>query len=337
MKTNFVPIFLIVYTINLYANISETVNYLFANREHLADLAKPVFLNAGNKTMRRQSEGMRIILQYSDKEKSSWEADMDTIVHAFLDLCISNKNLDTTGRELITDTVLIRGIVKALDCGKIKYESQCYRIFIAYIPYRYMKQYSSEIIEKVCSSLLDKNEINTLAALSGPPDSIKEKLLADSMVSMPLRARLGDKNAEDKLIKLFKDAKEFTVADIAAKNLFICGSKRCLSELVRSFNRPVYEIGRRGCVSNSLRVSIISGLKRYYPDEDLFTTAYHKFSEKSHGIILGRPYYVPDPEVKKYLEDFVAWGKKEFGVIPEGEIGEPILFAGPCDSLYINK
>jgi hypothetical protein len=312
----------------------DVVDHLFNNRKYLSDLAQPVNINVGPKIMHIYGESSKTIQQYSNLTKSIWKTDRNKILDAFLGLC--NKFIKFDTLSLLNDTILIQGTVKILDCGIQRHEYEAYRLLVNYVPYKYLGKYSNEIITRVDSATIRLSDKQYLTALCYPPKNVQEKLLADSTISLPLRARLSDQNAENLLLNKFEKFGNFEDMNRAARDLFLCGSVNCLRNLFLSFNTPVYEMGKK-CISGSIRVTIIEGLKRYYPDEPLFGRKFYQLYKKSCNVYIDQPYYTPDPEVKAYLQDVIAWGKKEFGVTPRGEIGEPILFKGPCDSLHQQK
>ena len=334
------PLFylLIICVINSNADISEILDYLYSNKGHLSKIAQPIDKKIGPKIIRSFGNDQKIITRYVKKEKTAWEMNKDTVLDAFLGLCVVNMSNDSFGNKLIRDTTLIKGIVLSLNCGNNHFENEAFLLLSQYAPYPYLQKSNVDIITRVTQSSIKEKDKKKLISYCSPPKDIRKKLLSDNTLSLAFRARLGDEESEKKLIDSLSKTKEtYTLMEEAINELMDCGSKKCLAMAMSWFNKPVYRLGKENCITGSLRESIIYGLQRYYPLEPLLNKKFMYFQKKSRVIRIDKPNYEPDPEVKKYLEDVVVWGKKELGISPDGQIGEPILFKGPCDGSFIGK
>lgn len=285
----FVFFLLILYKNRLFAERSDALGYLYNKRMHLEELSKPVDLNIGSKIIRFFPENKQIIAKFIKEKEENWIKNKDTILNAFFSLCGSGIKKDTLV-SFPHDTILIHGVVKSLNCGIERFERFAFSLLEKRVPYQYLNRYSDEIIVRGDSSTIKPDDKKTLIALCNPPKSTREKMLSDSTLNLPLRARLGDKSAEDSIIFLFKDAKYYESASNATEYLFLCGSKKCLSQAFIGFNKPIYMFGKKGCINGSLRVSIIEGLQRYYPYEPLFNDRYKKLKKESFITKTYEPY-----------------------------------------------
>lgn len=332
----FILVNLLIGTNNLFAEENDAIDYLYENRLYIATLLKPITFKAGPKNIEMMTFPKKILIKYIEEDKTNWEKNREDILDAFSNLCIGT-SLKDTSVSFSHDTVLIHGMVKVLDCGEQKFERRALRALTRYSPYKYLKLYSKEIIKRVRASSNTSKDKKELIILSDPPENIRMEMIKDSTINLPFKARLGDNMAEDSLIQILKEAKNFLDASKAINNLFICGTKKSLSSIFNEFNSPIYSKNRMGCINNSLRKVIIEGLQRYYPDEKLLNDRYNSLYRETSVVKICEQYYCFDKEIKKYLEGVVIWGKKEFGTTPRGEIGEPILFKGPCDSVKVSK
>jgi hypothetical protein len=325
---------IVIFLQNLYGQKTDLVDYLFEKRSYFENVLKPVKIPFGSKTMVVFGPEKRLFKSYLKADKKQWVADQDTILKAFLRICYSN-NYNDTFLNMSRDTVLIHAIVKALDCGNKVFEQRAYYLLESIVPYTSLDFYGMEIINRLSDSNLKIENKNKLIAQCNPSDEVKKSLLNDSLLSLPLRARLGDKKAEDSLIILFKEANGFEAADKAVQELFLCGSKNCMSTIIKEFNKPIYQFGKYGCIVGGLRVSIINGFQRYFPNDTLINFEYQWVSKKSSKRRSDEPYYTADSSVAKFLNEFVTWGKEKYGTVPYGKIGEPILFKGPCEKVVL--
>lgn len=162
----------------------------------------------------------------------------------------------------------------------------------------------------------------------------EKKYLLDTVNirALEYRARFGDKKAEKKLIRRFKEENDFRKKSSLAKKLGIAGTEECAKVLIRALYSPLNDKRKfnspnvSGSFYTTIRVPIISSLLRMHPNADFkydFSFVIEKaFRENRVELYGGR---------KKVLELFnniVTWAEKKYNVKPIGtppDLSEPIL------------
>ena len=166
---------------------------------------------------------------------------------------------------------------------------------------------------------------NYLLSFLNLDKSEKAKLLKaaenDRNFPIAVRARLGDKDAEQKLIEKYNEEQYYHNKKILVKELFRAGTDACLKNLIIRFNEPMYDIVQNNCVKESIRYPIIQGFRRMHPEDSLFKEPFRCVDTLRF----------PKPDmVNSFLEQFKEWAYKKYKVKPEGSEPEPVLLKNFC-------
>jgi len=120
-----------------------------------------------------------------------------------------------------------------------------------------------------------------------------------------VRARLGDRQAEQQLIDAFRAAEDFRAKSDLATLLGYVGTDASVKALISEFNSPV--VGEFKYMRVSIRCAIILALGRIYPDQPLLTSELRRIIEN------GDDEYGAG-NLRKYLADVAAWAAKTLRV-----------------------
>lgn len=155
---------------------------------------------------------------------------------------------------------------------------------------------------------LDKNETDSL--------------LNDKRTPLFVKARLGDKNAEDSVIAQYKNQKYYRYKKEKLQLLFYVGNDRVLHYIASYFNEPFYE-DRGGCINESIQYRILLGLRQFHPYEPLLNKALAELSKK-------QMFFRNDDEVGQYLIEVRKWITNTYDVAFVHKVPEKPILRGLC-------
>jgi len=149
--------------------------------------------------------------------------------------------------------------------------------------------------------------------------SLPEALdLLGRSLDLEVRARLGDNEWEQKLIKSFEEAQDFRSKQQAAKVLGYVGTPAAGKALVRALHSPIIDGTGEGD-RVSIRIPIITALGRIDQDELLLTNQILWIGQ------VGDKRFGGPTAVAAYLHQVYAWARTACGVEPEGPDPGPFL------------
>lgn len=111
-------------------------------------------------------------------------------------------------------------------------------------------------------------------------DSIKFSNDNDtSILGKAVKKYMLDTTSENRKIAALDTSKSFDEKLWAINDLILRGNRRCLTALILHFNEPSFLVRGRNevvgpCALETLRIPIIKGLSRYFPDESLLNDVY---------------------------------------------------------------
>ena len=167
-----------------------------------------------------------LIRKMRHKDLNEWKKRENEIFGAFLNLCdVStyrpNYHLD--------DTLLVTLLIETL--GKLSPEmNRRAGLRFKRVPYPYLNAQRTKIINQL-QRVDDISVFSYVAAVINPPDTMKKQLLASNKLDISLRARLGDKDSENKLIERMDRALKIS---IGAKTRF--GDEEGIKSFIDSIN-----------------------------------------------------------------------------------------------------
>jgi len=271
----------------------------------------------------------------------------------------------TTG--FIEEEKFYRLWIDLFNCNDYEFKELAYRILRDHSRPDYIKKYSSEIRKGIieyrraacekdttdngCNQLINRkmnyNDINQM--LPGdelfmllPLSENEKKLMLKKNIPLHYRARLGDKEAENKLINKFNKVTEvFTNGKISklsigktnnissetiklVKKLGLAGTEKCAKTLIRALN---FNVPRRTWRYRSLRIDIIKALGRIHPEVPFLRmdiSFIDQHSDKAYAF----PYKNEEDVGKKiqdYLNKVIEWGKKTYNTTPVSLSSTPFL------------
>jgi hypothetical protein len=161
----------------------------------------------------------------------------------------------------------------------------------------------------------------TLLALLPLSDEEKAELLRRPDLPLPVRARLGDAQAEQELIDAVAHPKGIREMQLAAVGLGYVGTRRAGETLVRALKSDVATKPDPDS-QESIRPTLIMCLGRIHEDDPIVTTDYDRVvDEMGSG---GRAQN--DITARTYLDRLYEWARVTYGVTPEGPEGLPLLW-----------
>jgi hypothetical protein len=237
------------------------------------------------------------------------------LVHALFNLGRYPEGFDLdTG--LIEDNVVTSILVSALSSRTPAVREYAFRYLLDFGREDQISIHSAMIKEALADfKFPDQERFLALLPLS---QSERLELLQRKNLALDVRARLGDKQAEEELIERFFGADSFERKREMAVMLGYAGTSSCASALIRSLDSPLMLIAPYEHVS--IRVYIIIALGRIHPNEMLLTREIMKI------VHLGDDKYGGKERIRDYLIEVKNWGLATYGVFPDGPEPEPILF-----------
>lgn len=240
----------------------------------------------------------------------------------------------------IEDERFFRFCVKLFKFGDIK--SVGYKSLLNHSRTDYLKKYDKEIREGIQSLQAEKSRDSTYInrrkdipeevlkkqskymdkLLPGdellimlPLSSEEKKKMLEKIPEIPrhqyyyLRARLGDKKAEEYFIEQFENAKEYNKKKKFAEKLGIIGTPDCARALVKALNSPIrYTFDVKPL--QSVRIEIIKALGRIHPEAP-FLRMDITYIETYTDILYGG-----SKKIVGYLERVISWAVEKYKVKP---------------------
>lgn len=183
---------------------------------------------------------------------------------------------------------------------------------------------------RIKEALASRRVVDGPALLARLPLDAAERAAWLNKPDLPpkVRARLGDRAAEDRLIEQFTAATAYHEASRAAADLGYVGTRRAGAALAAGlssdlFQSAVYE-------RLSLRCDVIRALGRIHPDESML-------NEEANLIMArGETDYGLD-RTREYVRRVLDWAREQYGVAIEfpktGPAGPPLL----CEKFVVKR
>ncbi len=143
----------------------------------------------------------------------------------------------------------------------------------------------------------------------GPAE--RSALMSKPEVGIDIRARLGDKISERRLIAEFESESDYSRKKNLAKRLGYVGTEASARALVDALRSPVSIEGYYD--DRSIRCDVLLALGHIYQDEDLFTRDAHLLSTNSEEI------FDRHRGLESYITDVNTWVEQNFGKPAWGE------------------
>lgn len=236
------------------------------------------------------------------------------------------------GTLLISDTITIDFLISSLQCDDINFACWSCHILFKRVPFEILKKNSSRIKNSLEKGLFDTEEYSkehnwsdkykllSLLELS----SEEKKELLKMYMKVELKARLGDKKAEDKLIKTYLNCKEYRRRESYTKKMIMAGTDRCIKILIKTFNDPYFNIEKYKtappCTLSTIRVPIMEGLRRlHYKNKIINDELYTLLNDPAKK-------YLNRDLVASFFKKFLIWAEKEYGVKPDKPTPPPVIY-----------
>jgi hypothetical protein len=200
------------------------------------------------------------------------------------------------------------------ECAEVRKSAFYYLFHYATVP-----QLASQALTiKAALTAFEYSDAPELLALLPLSDDARSALLARPKLPTEVRARLGDRSAEARLVKEFAEARTFREKQEAAERLGYAGTRLCAGTLVKGLNSTLVQTTVHGPAS--IRYDIIVALGRIHPEEPLLTSEIRKIYQE------GDRKYGGAEAIQSYLEQVVAWAKHTYGVEPDGPPATPMIY-----------
>lgn len=320
--------------ITFYAtSVSSTpLEEVFVKRDYLQELAVVCTVTI-HKRIDYTPKGNLLIRKMNRENFKEWEKKEYDIYKAFLRLCLQQIKAHpfcpgkVPNYHDLRDTVLINILIETLGDLPVEMDRDV-NYCLNKIPYPYLEKRRTQIIDKL-REVKDIGRFSYLVAVIQPPATMKNKILAMQELSIGLKARLGDDDAECSLIQ---EVNEYTKGRInnIVHELFLCGTNQCLKaalELFVSYN-PVLDTVS-GCVIKPERAMIIHEFRKYHPDLLLL---HEKYVEVRKYFAAHASAEHSRKRIRSYIEEFVNWGNKEYGT--DLIMEDYFLFHWQCDPKF---
>jgi hypothetical protein len=214
-----------------------------------------------------------------------------------------------SGTRIIVDSTLIFLLADMLSDSNVL--EWVYQTLEQKTSFNSLSRYKKELLPKIKTSGLEAGKVNELISLCNRSES--KSLISDTVLL-------------NSLIASFAKSTSFRESTILISQLGTCGGDTALKSLISNFNKPVFDTRKLHktsppCTSNTLRITIIEGLQRYYPFEPILNDSLYILLN-DRALLNNRAY------VRDYFGNVINWAKKEFGVTPSGSDLPPVINQG---------
>jgi len=359
------------------ANCSA-IETLFNHREQLEKRACTI-----GATSISNYKGNLLIKEMLPKDLEVWKIRKNEIFDAFLEICYQQSFTSFTAYtscnmrglwdvnndsryERLGDTLLINLLIETL--GELPRRTDEFAVkCLKTIPYPYLIVHRARILEKLKRSGVS-SRFHYLAAVIDPPESMRKRLRNITEESnIGLRARLGDKESEKKLIERMEfdlklaagmreraeDRKNFyrfvdsmhtnnvhknhplyrRDINTAISELFLCGTNECLKTAVTYFAEFKHWLEPNGChfpTGFGYKVTprrLIIEGFRMHHPD--LPLLHDDFDDVRTHFARHSGTDMTEKIITTYLEKFINWGNKKYGT--NAKLKDKILFSGQCD------
>ncbi|MCL2821507.1 MAG: hypothetical protein FWD38_11910 [Oscillospiraceae bacterium] len=179
-----------------------------------------------------------LIKEMRHKDLNEWKKKEDEILKAFLILCAGSGSYPNYHLD---DTLLLTLLIETLGELPSQNDGWVNTCFMK-VPYPYLNAHRTKIINKL-QRVDDISRFESPTALINPPEAMKKQLLASDKRSPAyirgLRARLGDKKTEEKIVEKMDRAVKMS---IGARARF--GDEERINNYIDSLNKTIGTYGR---------------------------------------------------------------------------------------------
>lgn len=181
------------------------------------------------------------------------------------------------GTRVVTDTVCLKILINFLKCDDEDNAQLAHHILANETGFDALKAQSEQIKLNLKKSYHFTHDIALYSILN-----LAEKerdSIGRTRNPIQYKANTGDSAALDSLISQYKKAEYDSNKKLFASILMATGQKRAVRAALEDFDKPVYDIYRRksaSCTSSTFQNEIVRKLKRYFPEDTLFSKEYGK-------------------------------------------------------------
>lgn len=254
---------------------------------------------------------LETLLKSTPEEKEIERSkDLERLFHIFLSL---NK------ASQIDDSTKIKLLIQAIPCKSRTIRQQALIVLTErtasaainqHIPALYQALKLSAFFAALkCKGNIRPEYADALPLIGRLSNLTKDEkiLIADSeMIEPEIRAKLGNKIIEEKLISAFVREKDYHAKCILARQLGYIGSDKTIKALLKQLDSPVKLSWKYGEIS--IRGKIIQALHLAMPQESLFSVDVNQFAKNqwSHSP-------EKDQQCKDYARKVNSWTEEHFG------------------------
>jgi hypothetical protein len=242
-----------------------------------------------------------------------WHVNNQKIIMFFEDFYSDSYRSTEKNYTLVTDPFLIKLAIALLgDTTNMSgYAlSVASSLLQSCTPYPVLVKYGSEIRKAMNHENCNKKEYIELLILTNTDKTEADSLLKNKGLPLHYKARLGDKLAEDSLIKVFRNETVFEKRIDEIQQLIFVGSINCQKALISVFNAPVYGYCYKSKVINTTKAPILDGFYRLYPEVAFISNGFSKFIRFERS-------FSDTSASREYIDVFLKWAFDTFKVKPE--------------------
>lgn len=188
--------------------------------------------------------------------------------------------------QIISEPHVIAYLVELLEDNYSDIRSKACSALAEFVPPALMKTHIKAIL-KAIQHYPDMDKALLLLGKTDIPEALEilnhNSILSNSSEddAIMVRARLGDKKAEDAIIKAYSQANSPEEKGALAPRLGYVASQQTILLLAREMRNPAFYYWNKKS-RRSLRIHIIEGLHRAFPAEPLFWTPYYTPADDSY-------------------------------------------------------
>jgi len=259
-----------------------------------------------------------------DQPLSFWEKEQLNYLRTVFDICLNISKMQNDTSYVLNSGIYVDLLFEML---KEKIEGVSYDQIVRILMRRTARQalQKHEYYKAIMKNApLGQSDRTKLLCLMNLDKNEKDSILNNSETPLIIRARLGDKSAEDSIIDQYKNQKYYRYKADNLRTLFYIGSDRVLHFIASYFNETFYD-DRGGCINESIQYRILLGLRQFHPYEPLLNKPLAELSKK-------QAFFHNDDEVKQYLKEVRDWIKNTYGVDFVHEVPVKPILRGLCPS-----
>ena len=220
----------------------------------------------------------------------------------------------------LADSINFNFFIESLRTGPANIAIKAYSVLAEESAIKEFRKHRAGLKNALLTSpISSRRKIRLLGLASESAESIKDS----SSLETEVKNYLSDTVSVNRFITDLDSSTVYKEKEKAIRELLYRGNRKCLNALILHFNEPCFDYVKvtktaPPCTTGTLRIPVIKGLSRYYPDIPLL-------NDSLTALLADRNKMNDREYVSTYFESFLTWAKEEFGVEPKDPPLPPMI------------